>query len=186
RGARLNPTALAVRFEGRSIAELAGLSVAAAEQFFRRLKLRGRAAEIARDILPEIAARLQFLMQVGLGYLSLDRAAPTLSGGEAQRIRLAAQLGSNLRGVCYILDEPTIGLHHRDNLRLLDTLAALEEKGNTVVVVEHDADTIRRAQHVIDLGPGAGKLGGRIVAEGSIEDVMRSSESVTGRCLAPP
>ncbi|HEY8555684.1 MAG TPA: excinuclease ABC subunit UvrA [Burkholderiales bacterium] len=186
RGARLNPTALAVRFEGRSIAELAGLSVEAAEQFFRRLKLRGRAAEIARDILPEIAARLQFLTRVGLGYLTLDRAAPTLSGGEAQRIRLAAQLGSNLRGVCYILDEPTIGLHHRDNLRLLDTLAALEEKGNTVVVVEHDADTIRRAQHVIDLGPGAGKLGGRIVAEGSIEDVMRSSESVTGRCLAQP
>ncbi|HEX7045006.1 MAG TPA: excinuclease ABC subunit UvrA [Burkholderiales bacterium] len=186
RGARLNPTALAVRFEGRSIAELAGLSVAAAEQFFRRLKLRGRAAEIARDILPEIAARLQFLMQVGLGYLSLDRAAPTLSGGEAQRIRLAAQLGSNLRGVCYILDEPTIGLHHRDNLRLLDTLAALEEKGNTVVVVEHDADTIRRAQHVIDLGPGAGKLGGRVVAEGTVEDVMRASESVTGRCLAQP
>jgi excinuclease ABC subunit A len=185
-GTRLNPTALAVRFENRSIAQFAALPVDAAQTFFQRLKLRGRAAEIARDILPELASRLAFLKQVGLGYLSLDRSAPTLSGGEAQRIRLAAQLGSNLRGVCYILDEPTIGLHHRDNLRLLDTLAALEEKGNTVVVVEHDEETIRRAQHVIDLGPGAGKNGGRIVAEGNIDDIMNAQESVTGRCLAQP
>jgi Excinuclease ATPase subunit len=131
-GTRLNQTALAVRLEKRSIAELAALSVEAAEKFFSALKLRGRGAEIARDILPEIASRLQFLKQVGLGYLTLDRSAPTLSGGEAQRIRLASQLGSNLRGVCYILDEPTIGLHHRDNLKLLDTLVRLEEKGNTV------------------------------------------------------
>ncbi len=220
-GARLNPTALAVRLEHRSIgrsplpadsravqgrtsvaqsrkleatdtwtslsiAQFAALSVEAAEAFFNQWRLRGRAAEIARDILPELAARLAFLKQVGLGYLSLDRAAPTLSGGEAQRIRLASQLGSNLRGVCYILDEPTIGLHHRDNLKLLDTLVALERKGNTVVVVEHDDETIRRAQHVIDLGPGAGKNGGRIVAEGSVQDIMRSRASMTGRCLREP
>ncbi len=185
-GQRLNPTALAVRFHNRSIAEFATLAVEAAEKFFSKLKLRGREHDVARDILPEISSRLQFLQQVGLGYLSLDRSAPTLSGGEAQRIRLASQLGSNLRGVCYILDEPTIGLHHRDNLKLLDTLTALENKGNTVVVVEHDEDTIRRAQHVIDLGPGAGKLGGRIVAEGTLEELTRNPDSVTGRCIAQP
>ena len=186
RGKRLNPTALAVHFEGRHIAELAALPVEAAEKFFARLRLKGRAAAIARGILPELQARLQFLTQVGLNYLTLDRAAPTLSGGEAQRIRLASQLGSNLRGVCYILDEPTIGLHHRDNLKLLDTLEDLERKGNTVVVVEHDEETIRRAQHVIDLGPGAGKNGGRIVAAGTVPDLMRSRESITGRSLAQP
>jgi excinuclease ABC subunit A len=185
-GSRLNPTALAVRFQNRSIAELAALPVEAAQRFFDGLKLRGRAAEIARDILPEIRSRLKFLRQVGLDYLSLDRSAPTLSGGEAQRIRLASQLGSNLRGVCYILDEPTIGLHHRDNQRLLDTLVALEEKGNTVIVVEHDEDTIRRAQHVIDLGPGAGKLGGQVIAAGSANDIMREPLSLTGRFLANP
>jgi excinuclease ABC subunit A len=185
-GRRLNRTALAVRFAGQSIAELAALPVADAGQFFRKLKLKGRDAEIARDILPEIDTRLAFLREVGLDYLSLDRSAPTLSGGEAQRIRLAAQLGSNLRGVCYVLDEPTIGLHPRDNRMLLDTLARLEGKGNTVVVVEHDEDTIRRAQHVIDLGPGAGKNGGYIVAEGTVEELMRNPASVTGRCLAQP
>src|SRR5205814_3316480 len=119
-----------------------------------------REAEIARDVLAELKSRLTFLSEVGLSYLSLDRSAPTLSGGEAQRIRLAAQLGSNLRGVCYVLDEPTIGLHPRDNQVLLDTLQKLGAKGNTLVVVEHDEDTIRRAEHVIDLGPGAGRLGG--------------------------
>jgi excinuclease ABC subunit A len=185
-GTRLNATAMAVRFQHRSITQYAALPVEAAEKLFGKLKLRGRDAEIARDILPEIAARLQFLQQVGLGYLSLDRSAPTLSGGEAQRIRLASQLGSNLRGVCYILDEPTIGLHHRDNLRLLDTLTALEQKGNTVVVVEHDEDTIRRAQHVIDLGPGAGKLGGHIVAAGTLDELMRHPDSITGQCIAHP
>ncbi len=185
-GKRLNPTALAVRFEDRNIAEFAALPVETAEKFFARLRLKGRAAEIARDILPELRTRLQFLRQVGLNYLTLDRAAPTLSGGEAQRIRLASQLGSNLRGVCYILDEPTIGLHHRDNLKLLDTLEDLERKGNTVVVVEHDEETIRRAQHVIDIGPGAGKNGGYIVAEGTVTELMRSRESATGRCLAQP
>jgi excinuclease ABC subunit A len=185
-GARLNPTALAVRFEKKSIAELASMPVETAEQLFDTLRLRGRAHEIARDIVPEIVARLKFLKQVGLGYLTLERSAPTLSGGEAQRIRLASQLGSNLRGVCYILDEPTIGLHHRDNLKLIDTLLQLEQKGNTVVVVEHDEETIRRAQHVIDLGPGAGKRGGHVVAQGSAAELMREPASLTGRFLAQP
>jgi excinuclease ABC subunit A len=185
-GARLNPTALAVRFAGRNITEYTRLPIAAADKLLQRLKLRGRAAAVARDILPELRTRIAFLRQVGLDYLSLDRAAPTLSGGEAQRIRLAAQLGSNLRGVCYILDEPTIGLHPRDNARLLDTLTALKAKGNTVVVVEHDEDTIRRAEHVIDLGPGAGRQGGRLIAQGSVRAVIRNRDSVTGRALAQP
>src|SRR5690606_39296194 len=140
----------------------------------------------ARDVVAEIESRLGFLEEVGLAYLTLDRAAPTLSGGEAQRIRLAAQLGSNLRGVCYVLDEPTIGLHPRDNLILLDTLEKLEAKGNTLIVVEHDEDTIRRAHHVIDLGPGAGKRGGRITAQGTAEELMRSPDSLTGHFLANP
>ena len=150
------------------------------------LRLEGRGAEIARDILAELKARLSFLQDVGLSYLALDRSAPTLSGGEAQRIRLASQLGSNLRGVCYILDEPTIGLHPRDNRILLDTLAKLEAKGNTLVVVEHDEDTIRHAEHVIDLGPGAGTLGGQVVAQGSAAELMRQPDSLTGRFLAHP
>ena len=145
-----------------------------------------REAAIARDILAELKSRLAFLNEVGLSYLSLDRAAPTLSGGEAQRIRLASQLGSNLRGVCYILDEPTIGLHPRDNRVLLDTLEQLEKKGNTLVVVEHDEDTIRRAAHVIDIGPGAGKRGGHIVAQGTAAELMASPDSVTGRFLKHP
>ncbi|HVN35795.1 MAG TPA: excinuclease ABC subunit UvrA [Casimicrobiaceae bacterium] len=185
-GTRLNREALAVRFRGRSIAELTRLAVGDAARFVAGLDLRGREADIARDILSEIASRLGFLADVGLGYLALDRSAPTLSGGEAQRIRLAAQLGSNLRGVCYILDEPTIGLHPRDNRVLLDTLATLEKKGNTLVVVEHDEDTIRRADHVIDLGPGAGVRGGMVVAEGSADELMRTPASVTGRFLASP
>jgi excinuclease ABC subunit A len=162
------------------------LPVEAAAEVFGRMKLRGREAEIARDILAELRSRLAFLKKVGLAYLSLDRAAPTLSGGEAQRIRLAAQLGSNLRGVCYILDEPTIGLHPRDNLMLLDTLRELEAKGNTVVVVEHDEDTIRRAEHIVDLGPDAGVNGGRLVAEGTVNDIIRCKDSVTGRSLREP
>ncbi|MGH8668068.1 MAG: excinuclease ABC subunit UvrA, partial [Burkholderiales bacterium] len=133
-----------------------------------------------------IQQRLNFLSEVGLPYLTLDRRADTLSGGEAQRIRLAAQLGSNLRGVCYILDEPTIGLHHRDNRILLDVLEKLEAKGNSLVVVEHDEDTIRRAHHVIDLGPGAGKLGGEVIAQGDAEDLMQHPQSVTGRFLKQP
>ena len=185
-GSRLNATALAVRFHEQNIAELTRLSVAAAQGYFGKLRLGGREAEIARDILEELDSRLAFLSQVGLAYLSLDRAAPTLSGGEAQRIRLAAQLGSNLRGVCYILDEPTIGLHPHDNQRLLATLTQLRDKGNAVVVVEHDEETIRRAEHLIDLGPGAGVRGGWVVAQGSLEDVMGAAQSLTGRALARP
>jgi excinuclease ABC subunit A len=145
--------------------------------------LTQREADIARDLLPEIESRLAFLEEVGLNYLTLDRGAPTLSGGEAQRIRLAAQLGSNLQGVCYVLDEPTIGLHARDNAILLNALHKLGEMGNTLVVVEHDEDTIRRADHIIDIGPSAGKRGGRVVAQGSVADLSANAESVTGRYL---
>jgi excinuclease ABC subunit A len=186
RGRRLRPEALSVRFAGLSIADWTAFSVEAAAQRLSELQLSGRDAAIARDLLPELRSRLAFLREVGLGYLSLDRSAPTLSGGEAQRLRLAAQLGSNLRGVCYILDEPTIGLHPRDNRMLLDTLRKLEGKGNTVIVVEHDEETIRRAEYVVDLGPGGGVDGGRVVAEGTVEELMRSPESVTGRFLAAP
>ena len=185
-GKRLNREALAVRYQGRSISDLAALSVTALAALLQTLELSGREAEIARDLVAELKSRLAFLDEVGLGYLSLDRAAPTLSGGEAQRIRLASQLGSNLRGVCYILDEPTIGLHPRDNRILLDTLDKLQAKGNTLVVVEHDEDTIRRAAHVVDLGPGAGRNGGRVIAEGTAQDLMGDPESVTGRLLAHP
>jgi excinuclease ABC subunit A len=178
--------AVKARFRGQSIAALSGLPVDAARKFFDGLKLAGREREIARDLLAEIRTRLAFLQDVGLGYISLDRAAPTLSGGEAQRIRLAAQLGSNLRGVCYVLDEPTIGLHPRDNEVLLDTLAKLAAKGNTLLVVEHDEETIRRADHVIDLGPGAGRLGGRIVAQGTADELRSNPDSITGRFLAKP
>ena len=185
-GRRLNRDALAVRFHGHSIADLTRLPANEAERFFAALELVGRDAAIARDIVTELASRLAFLNDVGFGYLALDRSAPTLSGGEAQRIRLAAQLGSNLRGVCYILDEPTIGLHPRDNRVLLDTLAKLQAKGNTLVVVEHDEETIRHAAHVIDLGPGAGSRGGAVVAQGTADELMRMPASVTGRFLAQP
>jgi excinuclease ABC subunit A len=185
-GQRLNREALAVRWRGENIAQYSGRPIELLRKFFAGASLVGREAEIARDILAELNARLGFLEEVGLGYLTLDRAAPTLSGGEAQRIRLAAQLGSNLRGVCYILDEPTIGLHHRDNRILLDVLEKLEAKGNSLVVVEHDEDTIRRAHHVIDLGPGAGKLGGQVIAEGAAADLMRHPDSLTGRFLRSP
>jgi excinuclease ABC subunit A len=185
-GKRLNPEALAVRFRDQNIAAMSAQPISDAHAFFGKLAVQGREQEIARDILAELTARLGFLEQVGLGYLSLDRGAPTLSGGEAQRIRLAAQLGSNLRGVCYILDEPTIGLHPRDNRVLLETLARLGAKGNTLVVVEHDEDTIRRAEHVIDLGPGAGRLGGQIVAQGTARELEAHPHSLTGRFLREP
>ena len=185
-GARLNPVARAVTLRGQSIAALSGLSVKSAHEWSGSLKLDGREATIARDIVTEIKSRLRFMEQVGLGYLSLDRAAPTLSGGEAQRIRLAAQLGSNLQGVCYVLDEPTIGLHARDNRLLLDALHTLGQEGNTLVVVEHDEDTIRRAEHIIDIGPGAGTRGGQVVAQGTVADIMACETSVTGRCLREP
>jgi excinuclease ABC subunit A len=185
-GRRLRPEALAVLFRGKSIADFTGLAVAEMEKEMKKLRLSPREADIARDIVAEILSRLSFLRRVGLPYLTLDRSAPTLSGGEAQRIRLASQLGSNLRGVCYILDEPTIGLHARDNLVLLDTLRALREKGNTVIVVEHDEETIRRAEHVVDLGPGGGLNGGHVVAEGSLSSIVRSRTSLTGRFLRDP
>ena len=185
-GARLNPVARAVRFRDLGLPELAARAVAGVADFFTDLQLVGREVEIGRDLVAEIQGRLAFLRQVGLGYLALDRGAPTLSGGEAQRIRLAAQLGSNLRGVCYVLDEPTIGLHPRDNRLLLDTLVALRERGNTLLVVEHDEDTILRADHVIDLGPGAGVRGGRVVAQGQLPDLLAAPDSATGRCLREP
>jgi excinuclease ABC subunit A len=185
-GQRLNPVARNVRFKGQSIAGLSALPVAQALQFFETLRLEGREAEIARDLRAEAGSRLAFLRDVGLGYLSLDRSAPTLSGGEAQRIRLAAQLGSNLRGVCYVLDEPTIGLHPRDNRILLDSLERLGAQGNTLLVVEHDEETIRRADHLLDLGPGAGTRGGHVVAEGRVADLIAAPQSLTGRFLAHP
>ncbi|GAA4423691.1 excinuclease ABC subunit UvrA [Acidovorax lacteus] len=186
-GTRLNATARAVRFAGVGIADIARLSVSDVRRWVQNLRAQGgltaREADIARDLLPEIQGRLEFLEEVGLGYLTLDRGAPTLSGGEAQRIRLAAQLGSNLQGVCYVLDEPTIGLHARDNQILLNALHKLGDKGNTLVVVEHDEDTIRRADHIIDIGPSAGKRGGRLVAQGSVADVQAAEDSQTGRYL---
>ncbi len=190
-GTRLNATARAVRFgadaatghPGWAITDIARLSVSDIRAWVQQLALSGREAEIARDLIPEIKGRLAFLEEVGLGYLTLDRGAPTLSGGEAQRIRLAAQLGSNLQGVCYVLDEPTIGLHARDNQILLRALHQLSSKGNTLVVVEHDEDTIRAADHVIDIGPGAGKRGGTLVAQGTVQDVTAAEHSQTGRYL---
>jgi excinuclease ABC subunit A len=185
-GARLNLASRGVTFEDRAISDIARLSVQETRQWVAALQLHGRDADIARDVVSEIKSRLEFLADVGLGYLTLDRAAPTLSGGEAQRIRLAAQLGSNLQGVCYVLDEPTIGLHPRDNGILLGALAKLGAAGNTLVVVEHDEDTIRRAEHIIDIGPGAGKRGGLLVAQGSADDLSAETDSVTGRLLAHP
>jgi excinuclease ABC subunit A len=185
-GTRLRPEALAVTFRDRTIAEYTALSVLEASSFFGKLALSERERDIAKDVIQELVSRLSFLDEVGLSYLSLDRAAPTLSGGEAQRIRLASQLGSNLRGVCYILDEPTIGLHVRDNRMLLDTLGRLRDKGNTVVVVEHDEETIRRSEYVIDLGPGGGVHGGEVVDEGTVKELLKSTHSVTGRFLRDP
>lgn len=185
-GTRLNPVARAVTFDAQAITDVAQWTVAETRGWVDSLKFNGRDAQIARDVVSEIRSRLQFLEEVGLGYLSLDRAAPSLSGGEAQRIRLAAQLGSNLQGVCYVLDEPTIGLHPRDNQILLNALRSLNDKGNTLVVVEHDEDTIRRADHIIDIGPSAGKRGGRVVAQGKVADLAAQADSLTGRYLAHP
>lgn len=185
-GTRLNAQARAVIFDGTSITKLAQLSVKEMRRWVQQLHLQGREAEIARDLLPEIESRLDFLEEVGLEYLTLDRGAPTLSGGESQRIRLAAQLGSNLQGVCYVLDEPTIGLHPRDNRILLGALRLLSDKGNTLIVVEHDEDTIRAADHIIDIGPSAGTRGGRVVAQGFVADLAAQPESITGRYLAHP
>lgn len=192
-GARLNPLARAARLDlpgwsftdkvAPTIDAFSALSVESASRLFARLKLKGRAALIARDIIPEIRERLKFLCEVGLGYLQLSRGVPTLSGGESQRIRLAAQLGSNLSGVLYILDEPTIGLHARDNEQLLSALEQLKERGNSVLVVEHDEETMRRADYIIDLGPGAGVHGGQVVAAGTLKELLAHPASITGQSL---
>jgi len=188
-GTRLNPTARHVKFTSHQlpITDIASMSVTDVRKWVQSLananEMTQREQDIARDLLPEIESRLEFLEEVGLGYLTLDRGAPTLSGGEAQRIRLAAQLGSNLQGVCYVLDEPTIGLHARDNQILLNALKKLGDKGNTLVVVEHDEDTIRRADHIIDIGPSAGKRGGKLVAQGSVKDITNAADSQTGKYL---
>ena len=185
-GARLNLASRGVTFADKAINEVAQWSVHDTLTWVDALDLQGREAGIGRDVVVEIRNRLAFLQEVGLGYLTLDRAAPTLSGGEAQRIRLAAQLGSNLQGVCYVLDEPTIGLHPHDNAILLNALKNLSDRGNTLVVVEHDEDTIRRADHIIDIGPGAGKRGGQLVAQGTAAELALHPDSLTGRFLAHP
>jgi excinuclease ABC subunit A len=183
-GTRLRPESLSIGFRDLNISQVTAMPVSRALHWFSGMQVEGREREVGEGILGEIRARLDFLCRVGLGYLNLDRAAPTLSSGESQRIRLASQLGSNLRGVCYILDEPTIGLHPRDNRMLLDTLTDLKQRGNTIVVVEHDEETIRSADHLVDLGPGGGLHGGRLVAQGSVADLMENPGSVTGRCLS--
>jgi excinuclease ABC subunit A len=185
-GQRLNPISLAVRLRDHSLADVGAMGVALAQDFFTGLELNKREAQIAKDAVNEVQGRLGFLRQVGLDYLTLDRAAPTLSGGEAQRIRLAAQLGSRMQGVCYVLDEPTIGLHPRDNRILLEALDDLEKQGNTVIVVEHDEDTMARASHIIDIGPGSGVRGGQIVAQGTLADIRASTASLTGKLLREP
>ena len=185
-GSRLNAIARHVRVQGRTIDNFTALAADEALALTDKLRFRGNQKTIAADLVPEIQQRLQFMANVGLGYLSLGRSAKTLSGGESQRIRLAAQLGSNLRGVLYVLDEPTIGLHPRDNLRLLETLAALRAKGNSLVIVEHDEETMRRADHIIDLGPGAGMHGGEVVVQGTLDEIQAHEESETGRCLRSP
>lgn len=183
---RLKPESLSVYLQDWNIADYTSLTIVEAEKVFASMVLNERDAVIARDSLKELSSRLSFLNEVGLSYLTLERSAPTLSGGEAQRIRLAAQLGSNLQGVCYILDEPTIGLHPRDNQMLLKTLSRLKDKGNTIVVVEHDEQTILSADHLIDIGPGAGVRGGEIVAAGTVAQVRKNAESVTGQLLDAP
>ncbi len=183
RGTRLKAESLAVKVGGQSIAGVTGLSIREAVPFFADLNLNERERMIGRRILKEIRERLEFLLNVGLDYLTLDRAAATLSGGEGQRIRLATQIGSGLVGVLYILDEPSIGLHQRDNHRLLQTLLRLRDLGNTVLVVEHDAATMHVADHIVDMGPGAGVYGGSIVAQGSPAEVMRHPDSLTGQYL---
>lgn len=186
RGARLNSVARAVRFQGMAIHEFTRLSADRATTALAQFKLNGTDYEIARDIIREISSRLDFMRQAGLGYLALDRSAKTLSGGESQRIRLAAQIGSTLRSTLYVLDEPTIGLHPRDNIRLLEMLETLRARGNSLVVVEHDEETIRRADHILDLGPAAGREGGRVVAEGTPAQLLNNPASPTGRALSQP
>ena len=183
-GARLNPTILGVKVGGKSIADITDMSLANALAFVRGLQLSAREAKIGEQVLKEIDARLQFLLDVGLDYLTLSRSAGTLSGGEAQRIRLATQIGSGLVGVLYVLDEPSIGLHQRDNRRLIETLTKLRDMGNTLIVVEHDEDTMREADWIVDVGPGAGEHGGEIVHSGSFEELLKNTKSITGDYMA--
>lgn len=183
-GARLKPEVLAVTINGKSIADVCGMPVGEVSAFLDGIELSESESIIASRIFKELKARLNFLVNVGLDYLTLSRSATTLSGGEAQRIRLATQIGSGLVGVLYILDEPSIGLHQRDNSRLLDTLRGLRDLGNTLIVVEHDEETIRSADHIVDIGPGPGIHGGRVIAQGSVEDIMAEPESITGRFLS--
>jgi excinuclease ABC subunit A len=183
-GKRLRPESLAVKVKAMSIADFTALPISKALEVARSIKLAGREEKIAGRVMHEVVERLQFLNAVGLNYISLDRSAATLSGGEGQRIRLATQIGSKLRGVLYVLDEPSIGLHHRDNGRLLNALENLRDLGNTVLVVEHDEETIRRADYVIDLGPGAGRHGGTLVAHGTPDEIMREPNSLTGAYIS--
>lgn len=182
-GKRLNDVALSVYWHGYNISEILSMSVDNAINFFRKIKTTDRETVIAKNILKEISSRLDFMKEVGLGYLELDRPGPTLSGGESQRVHLAAQLGSNIQGACYILDEPTIGLHPVDNKKLIKSLLSLRNNGNTIVVVEHDHDMIKEASYIIDMGPGAGLQGGRIVAQGSLSEILASKDSVTAQFL---
>ncbi|NBU57647.1 MAG: excinuclease ABC subunit UvrA [Actinobacteria bacterium] len=184
KGARLKPEVLAVTLGGKSIAEVCALSIDDCATFLKGVSLNKREAQIAERVMKEVHARLGFLLDVGLDYLSLDRPAATLSGGEAQRIRLATQIGSGLVGVLYVLDEPSIGLHQRDNRRLIDTLTRLRDLGNTLIVVEHDEETIRTADWIVDIGPGAGEHGGKVVVSGSYEELIASKESITGAYLS--
>ncbi|MBW2142781.1 MAG: excinuclease ABC subunit UvrA [Deltaproteobacteria bacterium] len=184
KGARLNPISLAVRVGGKAVHELTALSIERACEFFDKLKLGSKESAIAQRVLKGIKDRLSFLRSVGLDYLTIDRSSATLSGGETQRIRLATQISSGLAGVLYVLDEPSIGLHQRDNLRLLENLKNLRDLGNTVLVVEHDAETIMSADHVIDMGPGAGRKGGQVVFQGTSKDLVRDEASLTGQYLA--
>ncbi len=182
-GSRLNTAARHVFIEDKTLPQVTALSIAETQDFFKNLNLSGKQGQIAKKIIIEISQRLDFLMNVGLEYLSLDRRAETLSGGEAQRIRLASQIGAGLVGVMYILDEPSIGLHQRDNQRLLNTLIYLRDLGNTVIVVEHDEDAIRAADHIVDIGPGAGIHGGEIIAQGTLEDILKNKKSITAQFL---
>lgn len=184
KGSRLRPEAIAVTVGGKNIWQVCQMSIQQAQQFFEHLQLDCERAAIAAQVLKEIKTRLGFMIDVGLGYLTLDRSSGSLSGGEAQRIRLATQVGSGLVGVCYVLDEPTIGLHKRDNQRLLGILKRLSQIGNTVIVVEHDEDIIRSADHIVDIGPGAGRNGGQVVCQGSLQDIMACEQSFTGQYLA--
>jgi excinuclease ABC subunit A len=184
KGKRLKPEVLAVTVDGYSIMDICELSIDDAVAFFKNIKLDNTQAQIAVQILKEINARLEFLRDVGLNYLNLLRSAVSLSGGEAQRIRLATQIGSGLQGVLYVLDEPSIGLHQRDNGRLLKTLMRLRDLGNTVIVVEHDEETIRSADYLVDIGPGAGIHGGEIVAIGTPDEVAKTKASVTGQFMS--